>query len=349
VSPSFRLSEWLRALWPAPVAVDARERLRASVGATLGILIAGVLCRGYGSSIGTTAWLVAPIGASAVLVFALPASPLAQPWSVIGGNTLSALMGILAVRLLAPSPWTAPVAVGAAIAVMFATRCLHPPGGAAALLMTLNGVSDFRYALFPVLANCVLLAAAGVAYNNATRRSYPHRAPSPAKPTAELVEADLKAAIARYNQVLDVSVDDLQALLEDTRLRGYQRQLAGTRCADIMSRAPVTVRGETPRTEARALFRQHRIKALPVVDDAGQVIGIVTPADFLKTPDDAGVVADVMTRQVRVSTAQTHLADLVPLFGSTGHHHLPIVDGDGKLVGIVTQSDVVAALSRGAR
>jgi CBS domain-containing membrane protein len=53
-----------------------------------------------------------------------------------------------------------------------------------------------------------------------------------------------------------------------------------------------------------------------------------------------------MTRKVRVASVNRHLAELIPLFGSTGHHHIPIVDTDGRLVGIVTQSDVVAALSQ---
>ena len=51
-----------------------------------------------------------------------------------------------------------------------------------------------------------------------------------------------------------------------------------------------------------------------------------------------------MTRQVRVAGMQRYLVDLVPLFGGKGHHHIPIVGDDGRLVGIVTQSDMVAAL-----
>ena len=66
----------------------------------------------------------------------LPASPLAQPWSVIGGNVISGLVGVACVRWLGhalPLPLLAGLACGASIAVMFALRCLHPPGGAVAL------------------------------------------------------------------------------------------------------------------------------------------------------------------------------------------------------------------------
>ena len=67
----------------------------------------------------------------AVLLFAAPASPLAQPWSVVGGNTLSTLVGVACVLLIPDPVAAAAVAVALAIAVMFALRCLHPPGGAA--------------------------------------------------------------------------------------------------------------------------------------------------------------------------------------------------------------------------
>ena len=51
-----------------------------------------------------------------------------------------------------------------------------------------------------------------------------------------------------------------------------------------------------------------------------------------------------MTRQVRVASAERPLADLVPLFSSTGHHHVPVIDGERRLVGMITQSDVVKSL-----
>jgi len=92
----------LHALRPAPLNIDARERLRVVLGAGLGLLLAGVLSRwALGPSL---PWLVAPIGASAVLVFGVPASPLAQPWAVVGGNTVSALAGIACMNLLPLPP-----------------------------------------------------------------------------------------------------------------------------------------------------------------------------------------------------------------------------------------------------
>ena len=372
-SPLAAAAFWLQSFRPARTRINARERWRIVLGSFIGILVAGLACHAAG---GTDAsgllWLVAPMGASAVLVFGVPASPLAQPWSVVGGNTLSALVGIACARWIGPPELAAAVAVGAAIGLMLALRCLHPPGGASALMMVLGGITDAWFALFPVLFNAVLLALAGMAYNNATRRAYPHRQqPAPDREglgQTGATDADLDAVLARYNQVLDVSRDDLQALLEQMKWQAYQRKLAGIRCADIMSRDLVTVTHSTPLEHAWTLLRERRIKALPVVDADFRVLGIVTLADFMRAAELQGrgyqgmdtrmrkllgaigvsgkppVVGQIMTRQVRVASEQRYLVDMVPLFGGTGHHHIPIIADDGRLTGIITQSDMVAAL-----
>lgn len=365
---------WLRALLPAAVPANRRERLRVVVGALLGIGLTALSTRWTGGHT-VPAWplLIAPMGATAVLIFGVPASPLAQPWSVIGGHGISALVGVACARWIGPTEAAAALAVGGAIAAMLALRCLHPPGGATALLAVISGATDPGFALQPVLANAAVLTVLGMVYNPLTRRAYPHPQLPPHTPAArdreaDAIDADLEAVLARYNQVLAVSRDELKAMLQDSQLRGYQRRLADLRCRDIMSTRLVTVSIGTPLTAAWALFRQHRIKALPVVDISGAIVGIVTPADFLRAaevgsedrfdvrsgklrswagaaPASQDVVGRIMSRQVRVARADRHLAELVPLFGSSGHHHIPIVEDSGRLVGIVTQSDVVAALA----
>ena len=123
----------LRALTPRMAGTNLRERSIACLGALIGIGLAGAIS---GWAAGAEHWplLVAPLGASAVLLFAVPASPLAQPWSIIGGNTISALVGITIAHLVPDKAIAAAMAVAAAIAVMSLLRCLHPPGGAASLL-----------------------------------------------------------------------------------------------------------------------------------------------------------------------------------------------------------------------
>lgn len=363
---------WLRAFRPAPMAVDWRERLRVTAGAFLGILVTAVLCHMLGLSAQTT-WIVAPMGASAVLIFGVPASPLAQPWAVIAGNTVSALVGIACARWIGHVDLAAGLAVGLAIGMMFVLRCLHPPGGASALLMVMGGITDPHAALAPVLLNSLLMVAVGLAWNNATGRRYPHAQSTAAAGVSAATQSDLDAALARYNQILDVPRDDLLALLGQTRLAHYQRMLAQTRCADVMSKDVVTVSFGTPLQDAWHLLRDRHIKALPVVDRVNRIVGILTLADFLNAADldlhegfeaklknlirwsstvnstKPEVVGQIMTRRVRVATADKPLVDLVPLFGSTGHHHIPIVDADQRLVGILTQSDLVAAVFKAER
>lgn len=89
-----RQPRWLQDLLPPPVHVGQAERLRAWVGAAVGILFTGLLSRWLGGG-QAGPWLVAPLGASAVLVFAVPVSPLAQPWSVVGIITQSDLVRAL--------------------------------------------------------------------------------------------------------------------------------------------------------------------------------------------------------------------------------------------------------------
>ncbi len=118
---------------PILAGATLRDRLLACLGALVGIALTSFVCATVLHGWAPLPLLVAPIGASAVLVFAVPASPLAQPWSVLGGNVVSALVGVIAAMFIS-TPWLAVgIAVAGAILAMSLLRCLHPPGGAAAL------------------------------------------------------------------------------------------------------------------------------------------------------------------------------------------------------------------------
>jgi CBS domain-containing membrane protein len=355
--------------------VDPRERARVVVGALFGIGLTAVL--GHWFAVDSLAvWLIAPMGASAVLVFGVPASPMAQPWAVVGGNTISALAGIACVQFIPEIHLAAAVAVALAIGAMFLLGCLHPPGGASALLMVLTQTHDPAAALFPVLFNAVALTAAGVLYNTLTGRAYPHAlapATQAAAPSSRFSQADLDFALARFNQVLNVSREDLEQLLNYAESAAYDRNLNELTCADIMSPEPISAEYGTPLEEAWTLMRVRRVKALPVIDPARRVIGIITTADFMRHAnlekhdsirervralvrsqgtthsDKPEAVGQIMTRQVRVASASQRVTELVTLFSTEGHHHIPVIDGNQKLVGIITQSDLVRALYKAVK
>ena len=173
----------------APILAGAnlRDRLIACLGALIGVCGTAAICGFLFRHDAHLPLIVAPVGASAVLLFAIPASPLAQPWPIIGGNSLSALIG-LAVADLVPDPVLAlGLALTLALAVMSLARCLHPPGGASALIAAMGGplVEDFGYwyPLAPVALNSVLLVGFGILFHKLSRVSYPHKPPA-AKPGA---------------------------------------------------------------------------------------------------------------------------------------------------------------------
>lgn len=200
--------------------------LGAALGAALGIAVAVLIAARVPMPVQDLPLLFAPIGASAVLVFVMPASPLAQPWPVIGGNTVSAAVGVAAYHLL-PDMWLATgAAVGAAIAVMSLLRCLHPPGGAAALTAVLGSpaihAAGLGYAAYPVALNSVTVVLVGLLFHRLAGRSYPHR--PAAVPHAGLHLADIDAALEDMHETFDISREDLDALLSRAERHAARRK-----------------------------------------------------------------------------------------------------------------------------
>ncbi len=207
-----------------------RDRLIASAGGLIGIALTGAIALLLLGSWELLPWLVAPMGAAAVLVFAVPASPLAQPWPVIGGNTISALVGITAARLVPEPALAAGVAVGGAILVMSLCRCLHPPGGAAALTAVVGGPAvlsmGYLFAFVPVGLNAVLLTLAGIAFHRLSGHAYPHR-PAPVAPLAPERE-DVDRALADLGETFDIDREDLVVLVQHAVRHAAERR-AGPR------------------------------------------------------------------------------------------------------------------------
>ena len=363
-----RLARWLRHFWPAPLGIDGRERLRFIVGAVIGVLLTGLLSRWWAGGSSAGPWMVASLGASAVLVFGMPSSPLAQPWPVLGGSTLSALVGAVCSAFIPDPALAGAVAVGLAIALMVPLRCLHPPGGAMALYVVLTAGDGWHLAAFPILFNVIVLLVSAVVYNGLTGRRYPHPQRMAARTDiaqGAFTASDVDTALAHYNQVLDVSRADLEGLLHLAGRAAFQRTLGEVRCSDIMSRPPFAVEAGVSLKDAWALMRAQQIKALPVVDAQRLVVGIVTVADFMRLANldmhegfgqrlrmlvmgrtgQPQNVGEIMSHPVQVAHVGQHAMDLVPLFSQGGHHHIPIVESEGRLVGVITQTDLVRTLA----
>lgn len=118
-------------------------------------------------------FLFAPLGASAVLAFAVPDSPLAQPRNIIGGHLLSAIVGVMFLMLLGNAWWVMPLAVATAIAVMLLTKTVHPPAGANPLIV-LMASSQWDFVFITVLPGAMILTVCALIFNNLAKgRRYP--------------------------------------------------------------------------------------------------------------------------------------------------------------------------------
>ena len=341
------LPVFLRGFGPAVPRPKPSEALRAALGAAFGLGVAALASHAVGLG---GPGLIAPFGASAFLIFAVPTSPLAQPWSVVAGNGLAALAaGLVGLMHLHPLA-QALAAVALVVALMAAARAMHPPGGAVALLMAL---SPLPYGGFlPVLAGSVALVAAGLVWNRVTGRVYPLRQtppaphgtndPNPARrhlpPPGAL--ADL---LARLRLGANIGVEDLARLITAAEAEAAIRPLAGLTAAHLMSRDLVTVTPETPLPDLAAEFIAHRFKTLPVVE-SGRFCGLVAEHALTGQTDSALTAAD-LAEEVQTATPETPAGTLVTLLADGGQQAVPVL-AEGHLVGLVTRSDLIALLAR---
>ncbi|WIJ26401.1 HPP family protein [Devosia sp. RR2S18] len=365
----------LNQLLPNLVPVSGQERLRAALGAFAGILVTGIVTAAAVGSDAGTPLLMAPIGASAVLLFAVPTSPLAQPWSILAGNCLAALVGVTA-AILIPQPLVAAAfAVAVSIGLMLTCRCLHPPSGAVALTAVIGGPAitelGYGFILWPVGLNSVLLLLLALLFNKLTGKEYPHR-PSPSVGSGGggslgVTIEDLTTAIKERDEVVPIDPADLDEVLQRAEAMAFSRRSGGVTAGSIMSREVITVAPATTLRVCLRLLRSHGLKALPVVEDDRTVVGILTATDLLekadwgpapvatglgwrlraKTNSDRplrGKARELMSAQVRCVSQAMPIARVVQVMAETGHHHLPVLDDQGILIGVVTQSDVLSAL-----
>lgn len=381
-----KLYDWLHSFLPAPTAISHHERIRAAVGAFAGIALTSAVSYWIVQDVYAIPYLIAPMGASAVLLFAVPASPLAQPWSLLGGNLVAAIIGVTCAIFIPHLMLSAAVAVSLSILIMLYLRCLHPPSGAVALTAVLGGNAiyslSYGFVLAPVALNSCIIILVAIVFHRSTKHSYPHTVAVskqdvlnkdiPAELRFGFNSDDLNEVLKENNELLDISRDDLEKIFQQTEMHAYRRRFGEIRCSDIMKKDVLTVEFGTELEEAWALLRKHNIKALPVVNKSQLVIGIITQVDFMKNANlevydnfegklkqfirrTAGhhsnkpeVVGQIMTSPVVTANAHVHIIELIPLMTQQRIlHHIPVLDDERKLVGIVTQSDLVSALYHG--
>ncbi|MGR3481468.1 HPP family protein [Salipiger marinus] len=371
-----------RGLGPAVARVPPVEALRAGLGAVFGLGVTGLLVLSPVADLNLGLYLVAPFGASSVLLFAVPNSPLAQPWSAIVGNMVAALVGVAVCLLVDPPVARVALAVGLAVAATMLCRAVHPPAGAVAMTVALSPEAverlGFWFALAPVGVGTVTLVGLAAIYARLTGRRYPFRqfeAPNDrgtrdADPVARLglTEAELSRILDRYRQSFNLGVEDLARLIGAAELQAAARQTGPAHAGDIMSRDLVTVRPETRLAEVADLFRRHRFTSLPVVGPQDRFLGVIFQihlitraredalrldrsfAPALKRLLDRGRARPVRAEEIMSvagprATQDTPVAALLPMMADGGVDAVPVLQRD-RLVGIVTRTDLIAALAR---
>ena len=327
-------------------------------------------------------YLVAPFGATSVLLFAVPNSPLAQPWSAIVGNILAGFIGV-AVSMVVPDPTLRiALAVGLAIAVTILCRALHPPAGAVAMTaaMSPDAVQElgFLFAIVPIGVGTVVLVLVAIAYGRLTGRHYPFRQfddpnrhgtgdPEPMERLG-LSEAELTDILERYRQSFNLGVEDLSRLIGAAEMQAATHRTGPTTAADVMSHSLVTVTPDTPLTDIADLFRRHRFTALPVVGGEDRFFGVIFQMHLIDRAREDALrlnrgfgpamrrlldrdrdvpvrAADIMSVAGPRATPQTPLSALLPLMADGDVDAVPVL-ARGRIVGIVTRTDLISALAR---
>lgn len=346
-------ASWQR-MAPALAGVTPKDYALGGLGAFLGIGLSGFLVA-MGVDGANSPLIVAPIGASAVLVFAVPSSPMAQPWPVIGGNVISCLVALAAISVV-PDPFlVTAVAVGAAIVVMSIMRCLHPPGGAVALLTALAAHHkipfDLMTAFLPIGADSLLLVIVGLIFHRVSGHSYPHvaaprrksahgTADAPPLRRAGLRAHDIDAVLGEMHESFDIDREDLEELLWRLEERAFARTKGSPCCADIMSRDLITIPHDATVAEARKTMLSRRLRCLPVVNRLGVYAGMVEARHLI---EDAALVAAVMNT-APIARPDTPVLDFAADFANGGVYELVVVDPDYRILGLITQTDMLAAL-----
>lgn len=221
---------WQKWLGIELIAVNAGERFVATTGGGIAMLVLAFFSFAALPQCGATA-VVASMGASSVLLFASPHGPLSQPWPVLAGHGISALIGVTCAGWIDHPYLAMAAAVGLSIGAMHQLKCIHPPGGATAFTAVMGGeaIADLGYGFvfFPVLTNALALVTMAVIFNYPFAwRRYPSilsrplgKSVSP-PPVDEADHERIMKALRSINSFVDVSEEDLRQLVTTLRRNG---------------------------------------------------------------------------------------------------------------------------------
>lgn len=206
--------------------ISHAERWISISGAFVGIFFV-YLCSSYFLHGQNVPLVVASMGASAVLLFAVPHGALSQPWALVGGQLISALIGVTCNELIPQALIAVPLAVALAVGAMHYLRCIHPPGGATALVAAMGGADlhalGYGFVLEPVLLNVVIILIVAVVFSwMIPWRRYPaYLSEDKVETPSEVITAypaisheDFLYALKQIDSFIDVNEHDLMRIYQ---------------------------------------------------------------------------------------------------------------------------------------
>lgn len=354
--------DWINLLKPNYKVLPVKERLFSGFGALCGLAISSLIS--WYVLGGMNAWYIAPMGASSVLLFAVPNSPLAQPWNVVVGNTLAGFIGVACTQYLPDLTSAFSVAVGFAIFMMMTTDSLHPPSGAVAITAVLGGEAvhrlGFHFVLYPVLLNSILLLLFAVFFNRLIGRHYPITAhvnerskdPTPTQKVS-IQPKDIEYALEQYTELLDISQYDLEKIILEAQEHASERLNSYFVCEDIMSRDVIKLHEDDDIHQALEKFKQVNLMSLPVVNMEEKLVGTLALYEVVEWFKGAAdprnswqhYVRQIMSRRVVTVEPSQPIQDLVPYFVEKSFNYIAVVENQ-RLIGIVSRADMIAALQQ---
>ena len=198
------------------------EKLISGLGAMISIYLCQLMTAPFITQ-PSSLLLIASMGATATLIYALPHGALSQPWNVLGGHLVSAFVGVLCYQHMPDSTLSGAVAVGVAVLAMYFLRCLHPPGGATALFCTQGGEQvyelGFSFLWQPLLANVLIIIFVGVIFNSIfSWRRYPahlnFKDIKGHQSVNHLSHEDFSAALMQLDSFVDITTEELAIIFD---------------------------------------------------------------------------------------------------------------------------------------
>ncbi|HAI96992.1 MAG: HPP family protein [Cycloclasticus sp.] len=216
--------------------VVSSEKLVATLGGMLAIFFCFYTTTYFIGATGSIA-ILPSMGASAVLLFAVPHGQLSTPWAFLAGNLLSAFVGVSCSKFISPITLAAPMAVALSILAMHITRSLHPPGGATALAAVIGGTAinelGYWYVLTPTLINCCVLFSVSLVFNNLfSWRRYPqsfmrYQSAGYHPDTRGIKMQHIHEAIKRSELVIDASDEQIKHIVDIADAIYHEELIAG--------------------------------------------------------------------------------------------------------------------------